>query len=321
MAKLFRSPGRASARTAAVGVLGLVIAALLPVQTASAAPGTACANRTNNTYSKLLECVTLQGVREHQAQLQKIADNNDGPDYPGTRAAGTEGYAASVDYVAGLLRDAGYRVTLDEFQFEFVFPALLQQLTPVDAAYETGAFTGSPPGDVTGNVIPVDINLTGDRASTSGCEAADFAGLDFSGPDDIALIQRGTCTFAEKAVNAEAAGAEAVIIFNQGNDPTREALIVGTLVPSPGRDHHPGRGGQLRRRRRAGPARLDRARAGRTQRDPHRRQRHRRAPRPEHRQRRDGRSAPGHRHRRSRGSTTTAPVPRRCSRQRCRCRR
>ena len=233
MAKLYRSPGRASARFAAVGVLGLVAAALLPVQAASATPGNGCANRTNNTYSKLLQCVTVEGVREHQAQLQKIADASDDPFYPGSRAAGTDGYADSVDYVAGQLRDAGYRVTLDEFQFEFVFPALLQQLTPVNATYETGAFTGSPPADVTGTVIPVDINLTGDRASTSGCEPADFAGLDFGGSNDIALIQRGTCTFAEKAVNAEAAGAEAVIIFNQGNDPTREALIVGTLVPSP----------------------------------------------------------------------------------------
>ena len=233
MAKLYRSPGRASARFAAVGVLGLVAAALLPVQAASATPGNGCANRTNNTYSKLLQCVTVEGVREHQAQLQKIADASDDPFYPGSRAAGTDGYADSVDYVAGQLRDAGYRVTLDEFQFEFVFPALLQQLTPVNATYETGAFTGSPPADVTGTVIPVDINLTGDRASTSGCEAADFTGLDFAGSNDVALIQRGTCTFAEKAVNAEAAGAEAVIIFNQGNDPTREALIVGTLVPSP----------------------------------------------------------------------------------------
>jgi Zn-dependent M28 family amino/carboxypeptidase len=232
MAKLFRSAGRVSARTAAVAVLGLAAAALLPVQAASASPDIACANQTNNTYSKLLGCVTLQGVREHQAQLQKIADNNDDPFYPGTRAAGTEGYAASVDYVAGQLRRAGYRVTLDPFQFQFVFPALLQQLTPVNAVYETGTFTSSGSGDVTGNVIPVDINLTGDRASTSGCEAADFAGLDFSGPNDIALIQRGTCTFAVKADNAEAAGAEAVVIFNQGNTPDREGLIVGTLAPS-----------------------------------------------------------------------------------------
>ena len=230
MARLFRSPGRVSARIAAVGVLALAAATLLPVQAASAVPANACANRANTTYSMLLECVTVEGVRGHQAELQKIADASDDPIYPGTRAAGTEGYAASVDYVAGQLRRAGYQVTLDEFQFDFVFPAVLQQLGPLTATYETGAFTGSPSGNVSGRVVPVDINLTGDRASTSGCEAADFAGFT---PGSIALIQRGTCTFAEKAVNAQAAGATAVIVFNQGNDPTREALIVGTLVPSP----------------------------------------------------------------------------------------
>ena len=84
-------------------------------------------------------------------------------------------------------------------------------------------------------MIPVDINLTGDRASTSGCEAADFAGIDWSGDADIALIQRGTCFFGTKAFYAEQAGAEAVIIFNQGNTPDREGLIVAdaTSVDEP----------------------------------------------------------------------------------------
>ena len=40
----------------------------------------------------LLECVTLEGVRAHQAAFQAIADANGG-----TRAAGTDGYDASVD--------------------------------------------------------------------------------------------------------------------------------------------------------------------------------------------------------------------------------
>ena len=69
---------------------------------------------------------------------------------------------------------------------------MLEQLTPVTPTTRPGAFTGSGAGDVTGAVISVDINLVGDRACTSGCEAADFAGLT-SGPSDIALIQRGTC--------------------------------------------------------------------------------------------------------------------------------
>jgi hypothetical protein len=227
-----------SIRVVQVAVLALLAALLLPVPAALAAPADPCERQTNNTYRKLLECVTLDGVREHQAALQEIADNSDDPDYPGTRAAGTDGYADSVDYVAGLLKDAGYDVTLDPVEFDFQFPAELRQLTPVEATYETGAFTGSGSGEVTGQVIPVDINLTGDRASTSGCEAADFAGIDWSGDSDIALIQRGTCFFGTKAFYAEQAGAEAVIIFNQGNTPDREALIVADATsvdpPIPG---------------------------------------------------------------------------------------
>jgi Zn-dependent M28 family amino/carboxypeptidase len=205
----------------------LVILATAFAYAPAATAGTAaCEFRTTDNFKKLLLCVTLDGVREHQAALQAIANANGG-----TRLAGTQGYEDSVDYVVEKMTAAGYNVTLNSFPFNFFPPAVLQQLTPVSATYETGTFTNSGVGNVTGNVIPVDINLVPPRASTSGCEAADFAGLDFSGPSDIALIQRGTCTFAQKVQNAEAAGAEAVIIFNQGNDPTREALIVGTLAP------------------------------------------------------------------------------------------
>jgi hypothetical protein len=43
------------------------------------------------------------------------------------------------------------------------------------------------------------------------------------------LIQRGTCTFAEKVANAEAAGASAAIIFNEGN-PGRTSVFSGGLA-------------------------------------------------------------------------------------------
>ena len=69
----------------AVGVVTLLMAAFLPTALVAAAPADAgCENRTNQTYQKLLECVTLEGVREHQAALQAIADANDDPFYPGT---------------------------------------------------------------------------------------------------------------------------------------------------------------------------------------------------------------------------------------------
>jgi len=232
---------RPTRRTLAVATGGLLLAAVMPATAASAggkgAGGNACDNRNNNSYDKLLECVTLEGVQEHLDAFQKIAENNQDPSYGVTRAAGTKGYAASVDYVAGLLEDAGYEVTLDQVDVTFNFPAVLRQLTPAEAEYESGPFTGSGDGTVEGTVIPVDINLaTGvDAVSTSGCEAADFAPFDWSGDADIALVQRGTCFFGTKAQFAQQAGAEAVVIMNQGNTPDREELLVAdaTSVDDP----------------------------------------------------------------------------------------
>ncbi|MGY1652702.1 M28 family metallopeptidase [Geodermatophilus sp. SYSU D01119] len=223
------------------------MALALPATAAVAAPGGGggggghggggCEHRSNNTYEKLLRCVTVGGVLEHLEAFQEIADKSTDPVYPGTRAAGTDGYADSVAYVSGLLEEAGYEVTLDPVEITFNFPAVLRQLTPTEAEYETGVFTGSGSGTVEGQVVPIDIELaTGpDAVSTSGCEPEDFAGVDWSGDADIALVQRGTCFFGTKAYYAEQAGAEAVIIFNQGNTPDREELIVAdaTSVDEP----------------------------------------------------------------------------------------
>jgi aminopeptidase Y len=70
-------------------------AALMLLAPGAGAQSPACENRNNNTIDKLLECVTLDGVREHQAALQEIADANDG-----VRVSGRPGYDASVEYVA-----------------------------------------------------------------------------------------------------------------------------------------------------------------------------------------------------------------------------
>ena len=215
-------------RTVAIATAAVAGLALVPTSAAFAGPAVGCENRTNNTIKGLLECVDADGAMEHLEALQAIADDNDG-----TRVAGLNGYEESVDYVVETLEAAGWNVGIDEFHFTYIGPSKLEQLTPANATYPTGAFTNSGPGSVTGNVIPVDIDSRLRDASTSGCEAADFNAAAFAGGNDIALIQRGTCTFGVKAQNAEAAGAEAVIIFNQGNDATaaRNDLIVGTLDP------------------------------------------------------------------------------------------
>ncbi len=77
----------------------------------------------------------------------------------------------------------------------------------------------------------MDVNLAGDRASTSGCEESDF---DSFTAGNIALVQRGTCTFRVKVDNAAANGASAIVVFNQGNDvpgDDRFGVVFGTLDP------------------------------------------------------------------------------------------
>ncbi len=208
-----------------LAALALVISA--STMTAVAGPRS-CDNRNNNTFKKLLECVTVDGVREHQAAFQAIADANGG-----TRAAGTTGYAASAAYVADAMTAAGYDVTLQPFDipvFYLTGPSTLDQIAPVSTVYAENVdfevMTYSASGNVTAPVTAVDLDLGLGNASTSGCEAADFAGFPAG---NIALLQRGACSFQLKAENAAAAGAVGAIIFNQGNDPSRTGLFFGTL--------------------------------------------------------------------------------------------
>lgn len=176
------------------------------------------------------KAVTLAGIREHQAAFQSFADANNG-----NRQAGTPGYDASAQYVYDRMVAAGYDVSFQEFNFAFfqeLTPAELEQTAPASVTYTYGVdfltMDYSASGDVTASVTAVDVFLALPRDPvTSGCEPADFATFPAG---NIALLQRGTCTFAQKAINAEAAGAVGVIIFNQGNTPAREPLFGGTLA-------------------------------------------------------------------------------------------
>lgn len=211
-------------RVIAAATAAALAAAVLPSAATAAPSASGCENRNLNQTDKLLECVDADDAFVHLQALQDIADANGG-----TRASGTPGYDASADYVAGLLEDAGFTVERQVFDFS-LFTENSSSLTIGGESVATGAYEFSGSGVITdGNVVPVDLQLDAGNASTSGCEETDFDGLDFSGANDVALIQRGACNFSVKALNAQAAGAESVIIFNQGNTPDREGLIVGTL--------------------------------------------------------------------------------------------
>ena len=202
---------RRAAILAASASLALVAVPAVNVASASTLDGPKLAkNLTKN--------VTAEGVNRHLIAFQRIADRNDG-----NRAAGTPGYDASVEYVAGKLRGAGFDVTTPEFTYPV-------QITDAATAkvgtttYENIPLEFSPQtpvGGVTGplRVVPED--------ATPGCEASDFAGQDYAG--GIALIRRGACTFDVKHRNAAAAGAIAVIISNN-----REGTLAGVTLGEPG---------------------------------------------------------------------------------------
>jgi Zn-dependent M28 family amino/carboxypeptidase len=227
-------------RTVPVTIVAVLLAAVL-VAPAAAVP-------TSVDSSALRAAVTLDGIRAHQQALQTIADANGA-----TRSSGTPGYDASVQYVVNQLAAAGYDVTLQPFIFPFfqeLTPSEMEQTAPTPTVYTNGddflTMDYSGAADVTAAVTPIDVVLTDPAVVDSGCDgqfaevgAGGFGNIvpDPDGPDDfegftegnIALIQRGTCTFALKVVNAEAAGASAVIIFNQGNTPERSGVLAGTL--------------------------------------------------------------------------------------------
>jgi hypothetical protein len=75
----------------------------------------ACRSRDNNTQSGLLECISEQDLWSNLKVFQKIADENPGLNGHGNRDTGTSGYRASVDYVAKLMRGAGYKVTIQPY--------------------------------------------------------------------------------------------------------------------------------------------------------------------------------------------------------------
>jgi aminopeptidase Y len=189
---------------AALAVTAASVCVAAPLAVAGPA---ACGTRVNNTHAKLAECITVAGVREHQAALQRIADA-----HHGTRVSGSAGYDASVDYVVQRLTAAGYTPQVQPFVFNTFItlsPAVLERVAPAPAGpVATSILSYSGSGDVTAAVTAVPGPASD---ATPGCEAADFAGFPAGG---VALVSRGGCTFALKAQNAYAAGAAAVVIAN-----------------------------------------------------------------------------------------------------------
>lgn len=179
---------------------------------------------TDNTDEKpLLQESDLLG---HLNALQTIANDHDG-----NRSVGTSGYDASVEYVYTTLLDWGLTPERHPFEVRRYTPRGATLRVPGLMLTEDEDYTlmwYSPGAETQAPVHAVDLMLppgSSPNSSTSGCESDDFAEF----PEGhIALIQRGSCTYEQKAQNASAAGASGVIIFNEGQSGRRD-LVGGAL--------------------------------------------------------------------------------------------
>ena len=193
----------------------VALASSIAIVTAGALASPAAAHDRGRSPEKFAQKVTTRAVQSHLAAFQRIADANDG-----NRAALTSGYEASAQYVERTLRKAGYRTERDPFTFdrEIIDTATLTENSPGSAAYEVDQMEFSPNSAVGG--VTADLVAPTDPL---GCLATDWSTVDATGK--IALVSRGSCAFAIKAANAEAAGAVGVVIYNNVPD----VQLFGTL--------------------------------------------------------------------------------------------
>ena len=223
----------------------LAYVAVVSLLTVLATGGVAAADPNNNNSEKLRAAVTTAGILEHQQAFQSHSNT-----FGGNRLAGAPGHTASANYVAGRAADAGLNVSSHNFSYALDF---LADFTPPELAvvggdeFVPGIAGGSLGGDFgsmyNSRSIDIDaaplwaIDLNFDPAApantnTSGCQPSDFNGM----PDGaIALVQRGTCTFAKKFRNTDASGAGGMILFNEGQVGRTVPLwfdVTGINVPS-----------------------------------------------------------------------------------------
>ncbi len=157
--------------------------------------------------------VSTDAMMAHLTHLQDIAKANGN-----TRAVGTPGYDASVDYVAGKLRDKGFDVQTLQFEAR-VFHSDPGSVTVGDRTVEARALEFSlatPPIGVTGPLVAV-------SDESAACNASDYGSLPVNGA--VVLVDRGTCPFAQKEAAAVQRGAVAMIVA----DNVVEEHMGGTL--------------------------------------------------------------------------------------------
>ncbi|CAN5872578.1 M28 family metallopeptidase [soil metagenome] len=167
--------------------------------------------------SALRQKVTTDAMMAHLQKLQDIADANDG-----TRAIGTPGFDASVDYVAGELRAKGFDVQTPQFDVK-VFDAKPGTITIGGSTFTARALeytVGAATVGVTAPLVPARVE------DSPGCSPSDYDGLPVAGA--VVLVDRGVCPFSQKMAAVAGRGAVAMVVA----DNVDEKTMGGTLGES-----------------------------------------------------------------------------------------
>jgi hypothetical protein len=209
--------------------------------------GVASADPSNNNSEKLRAAVSAAGILEHESALSGLSGASGG-----NRLAGAPGHDASAQYVAQRAAAAGMNVSFHNFNYaldflaDFTPPQLAVTAGGPARAFVPGIAGGSLGGDfgsmynsrstnITAPVFAVDLNLDPAapvNTSTSGCQSSDYNGMPAGA---IALVQRGTCTFAQKFKLVNRSGAGGMILFNEGQPGRTVPLwfdVTGISVPA-----------------------------------------------------------------------------------------
>ncbi|WP_068188859.1 M28 family peptidase [Mycobacterium sp. UM_CSW] len=156
--------------------------------------------------------VTADRMVAHLRALQGIANAN-----RGSRADGTPGYDASVDYVAKALRDRGFKVSTPQFDRLYNVSPGKPALTVAGRTYQVdqaSMLVRTPPGGLTGPAVH--------PARASGCTAGDYPAALPAGA--IAVVDDAGCSVVDKQNSAVARGAAGLIVLSapngQGAPPT-----------------------------------------------------------------------------------------------------
>lgn len=183
-------------RTCATAVAVLTVAALSSCSSSHSAPVVDLAR-------ELAGKVTVDGMYTYLRKLQEIADANQG-----SRAEGTPGYDASVDYVVQALKDKGFDVQTPEFDRLDSTQGGNPMLTVGGRAFHVDQ------ASLLVTTAPGGLNAITLRPQTArGCAAADYGTVSVKGA--IAVVDDTGCSVVDKQNTAVAKGAVGLLVVSK----------------------------------------------------------------------------------------------------------